>query len=778
MLLVLAIVIIGPKEVKVFKEDKVTYIKDLTSRLSRSTAKSFLNRINTLQDKLIIFTSYRESLSHTAVKIEDHAAVLFSQEQEFLAINLLRVDERNVVTVSWALRNNQSPDSRAWPADFERTVATQLNLAKAEGKGRALWVVKGPDGEELYVYGLRVEIAATPTNPPSPPLKTWITGVLARNAFDDLFSDFATGVNKAYILDENGVAVATSDSAVKLKSLKDQPLFADALVQSKEGGANEYKLDGHAVMASSDGIYKTNLVVVVTTPEDKAFDAAGAISRSVFFIGLTLILFGLGLTILFSNFFLTGPLKKIAMAVDDMSRGRFNTPIDILNRDELGELSESLKNIEGGLGKKAELKVEDQSAALHDARMSAFNQLSAGISNEIKNPLAGILGYIQLALTKTSSEEAKNHLALAEREVRRCKGVIESLGRLSQVEKSIPQMTNLAQMVQDALLSLDHQIGLAHCKVYKDFRPCPTVNLDPQLFQQVVSNLITNAIQAMETTSEKNLTVRVMEVSGHAQVHISDTGTGINPTLKSKIFEPFFTTKSLTKGMGLGLAVARGIIKEFKGEITFKPGAEGLGTDFVIELPLPEKRVMAEKVIEPKPMEPEDDHTISVTMPVMNLSSSPKQQSKPAPPSMPATPTTIAMPKLVLSDVPKMPPAPEGHAAPAMATIPKMPDAPTMPKAVSPAAPIPVEVKLTGREETPNPVEMPPVPEEAIFLEKIRPNTIPIPNVGIPVEVPKASMKKEGEPIKEVPPVVQVTTPTVRNVPEFKVAIRRPKLRL
>ena len=127
----------------------------------------------------------------------------------------------------------------------------------------------------------------------------------------------ATGVNKAYVLDENGVAVATSDLNAKLKSLKDESIFSDALLQSKEGGANEYKLDGSKVMASSEGVYKTNLVVVVTTPEDKAFDAAGAISRSVLLIGLILIIFGLGLTILFSNFFLTGPLKKIASAVEE-----------------------------------------------------------------------------------------------------------------------------------------------------------------------------------------------------------------------------------------------------------------------------------------------------------------------------------------------------------------------------------------------------------------------------------------------------------------------------
>src|SRR5258708_3254261 len=78
-LLGFSVLIIAPKEASIVREDKISFVKDLTERLTRSTAKSFLNRINSLQDKLIIFTSYRESLAHTSAKLEDQLNVLFAQ---------------------------------------------------------------------------------------------------------------------------------------------------------------------------------------------------------------------------------------------------------------------------------------------------------------------------------------------------------------------------------------------------------------------------------------------------------------------------------------------------------------------------------------------------------------------------------------------------------------------------------------------------------------------------------------------------------------------------
>ena len=107
-------------------------------------------------------------------------------------------------------------------------------------------------------------------------------------------------------------------------------------------------------------------------------------------------------------------------------------------------------------------------------------------------------------------------------------------------------MTNLAQMVQDALMNCtEHSHKSCPLQRFiKIFGLVPWSILIPHLFQQVIVNLINNAIQAMETTSEKNLTVRELEVSGRAQVHVSDTGIGINQEIKNKIFEPFFTTKS------------------------------------------------------------------------------------------------------------------------------------------------------------------------------------------------------------------------------------------
>jgi hypothetical protein len=363
------------------------------------------------------------------------------------------------------------------------------------------------------------------------------------------------------------------------------------------------------------------------------------------------------------------------------------------------------------------------------------------------------LGHIQLALVK-ANDESKTHLELAEKEIRRCKNIIESLAKLGSTEKMSPQLTNLAQVAQDAINLVDHGLSQSHCKIYKDFRPCPLVNIDPAQVQQVLVALLNNAGQAMETTGNKNVTIRVLEVGGWAKIFVEDTGIGIRSEIKDKIFEPFFTTRSASKGMGLNLAVGQTVVKEFGGSIDFHGGKEG-GTIFEIGFPIPQKRTMPEKalvnIFGGHSLEEGKPELVSVTEP-------PESQ--------------------VVNEVPQV--VPEQNSIPTYVLEEKVlnisePEAPTqifeMPNVTNDAI----------QSMNPGPMDMPPVPEEAIFLDRIRPNSIPIPSAGLPTSLPKRPKMDEQAPI-EVPvtfiPAPQgMPQPFLRKVPDFKVTIRRPKLR-
>jgi two-component system, NtrC family, sensor kinase len=103
--------------------------------------------------------------------------------------------------------------------------------------------------------------------------------------------------------------------------------------------------------------------------------------------------------------------------------------------------------------------------------------------------------------------------------------------------------------------------------------------------EQVLVNMLTNAIDAMQAAPTKRLTLSTTSGNSHVEVRVEDTGTGIPPDLLPRIFDPFFTTKGVGAGTGLGLSIAYGIIKEHHGDITVQ-SVVGQGTQFLIRFPL------------------------------------------------------------------------------------------------------------------------------------------------------------------------------------------------
>jgi signal transduction histidine kinase len=110
---------------------------------------------------------------------------------------------------------------------------------------------------------------------------------------------------------------------------------------------------------------------------------------------------------------------------------------------------------------------------------------------------------------------------------------------------------------------------------------CTVINSDPELVRRVLTNLVTNAIQAMPNGGR--LEISGLEKDRYVQITVSDTGVGISEEARSKLFTPMFTTKA--KGQGLGLAVVKRLIEALGGKVSFE-SQEGKGTKFIIELPI------------------------------------------------------------------------------------------------------------------------------------------------------------------------------------------------
>ena len=229
-----------------------------------------------------------------------------------------------------------------------------------------------------------------------------------------------------------------------------------------------------------------------------------------------------------------------------------------------------------------------QEGLIQAEKLTSLGQLAASVAHEINNPLAGVLVYTQLLAKKINSdrfskESATEYLSKMEAELTRSSRLIRNLLDFSR--QSPPRFwdVDVNEVINRSFELAAHSAQLQHVKVLKELDPAlPRISADFDQLQQVCTNLIMNAVQAM--TGGGTLTIRTSADNTQVKIEVQDTGVGISPENMRKLFTPFFTTKREVKGVGLGLAVSYGIIQRHKGRIEVK-SKEGEGTTFTVYLP-------------------------------------------------------------------------------------------------------------------------------------------------------------------------------------------------
>jgi len=230
---------------------------------------------------------------------------------------------------------------------------------------------------------------------------------------------------------------------------------------------------------------------------------------------------------------------------------------------------------------------ESQEQLIQAEKLTSLGQMAASIAHEINNPLAGVLVYTQLLSKKVAGdtlkeEEALDYLSKMESEVSRCSRIIRNLLDFARQTEPMLRLVDINQVIEQVLAMVGHQAQLQNVEVVKEFSPSlPKVMADFDQLQQIFTNLTLNAIQAMPDGGR--LTIRSSAVDGEVRIDVQDTGCGISKENMGKLFTPFFTTKAKNKGVGLGLAVAHGIIERHKGRIKVQSEV-GKGTTFSVYL--------------------------------------------------------------------------------------------------------------------------------------------------------------------------------------------------
>ena len=234
-------------------------------------------------------------------------------------------------------------------------------------------------------------------------------------------------------------------------------------------------------------------------------------------------------------------------------------------------------------------------------KMQAVGQLAGGVAHDFNNILTAIIGHCDLMLMRhTPGDTDYDDLQQIKSNSNRAAGLTRQLLAFSRQQTLRPQVLQIPDVVSEVSHLLKRLLGeTVHLSV-KHGRDLGPVRADPGQLEQVIVNLAVNARDAMAMNGGGTLTIQtyavradqvadlgsdILPIADYSALSISDTGTGIPPSILSKVFEPFFTTKEVGKGTGLGLSTVYGIVKQSGGFI-FADSKVGEGTRFTIYLPV------------------------------------------------------------------------------------------------------------------------------------------------------------------------------------------------
>jgi signal transduction histidine kinase len=283
---------------------------------------------------------------------------------------------------------------------------------------------------------------------------------------------------------------------------------------------------------------------------------------------------------------ITQSLARLTDATRVIGQGNFGVEVDLKSRDEMGELAASFNRMASELRQREDALRNAQAQLIQSEKMAAFGQLGAGIAHEIKNPLAGIQGIVQLTAQGLAPEDPMAEpLAIIKQETLRCRAIIDKLLKFARQDPVSVEPVEVGRVVEDAAAIMRHQMSLHQVTLRTRVAPdLPRIHGSANQLQQVLMNLMLNAQQALEGGAG-TVEVEVDPAGDAVEIRVADDGPGIPAEIRDRVFEPFFTTKPTGKGTGLGLSVSFGIIREHRGTIAVE-SEPGRGTTFVIRLPI------------------------------------------------------------------------------------------------------------------------------------------------------------------------------------------------
>jgi two-component system C4-dicarboxylate transport sensor histidine kinase DctB len=246
---------------------------------------------------------------------------------------------------------------------------------------------------------------------------------------------------------------------------------------------------------------------------------------------------------------------------------------------------------------RAEQTLRDaQGELVHTAKMAILGQLATGITHELTQPLGAIRtlsGNASEFLRRGDLHALEGNLGIIARMADQMGGIIQPLKGFARKSRPVPERVDVAHAVSNALFLYESRLRHESAEILNRCTPGKVhAWCDANRLEQVLINLIGNAIDAMESSAHKQLTLDAMvefdadreDLPERVRIEVLDTGIGLDEETRRHLFEPFFTTKPSGVGLGLGLAISRDIVREFRGDIEAFDRPAG-GARFCLYLP-------------------------------------------------------------------------------------------------------------------------------------------------------------------------------------------------
>jgi signal transduction histidine kinase len=297
------------------------------------------------------------------------------------------------------------------------------------------------------------------------------------------------------------------------------------------------------------------------------------------------------------------PMKELLAKVDRVGRGDLGGPLRMEQRDEIGVLGRSLnvmcdrlQQLSDQRDRETEAKIAAVEQLRHVERLSTVGKLASGLAHELGTPLNVISAHAKLIVRgQSTGDEVLNDAGSIAAQADRMTAIIRQFLDFARKRKPQRRSEYLRRLCEDSVRLLLPLAGKSGVSI--EIAPSEgsvEASVDPVQFQQVVTNIVVNAIQAQPNGGSVRLAVDTsdqappagVETAGgsHPRVAIEDDGPGVASEVRDSLFEPFVTTKDVGEGTGLGLSVAYGIVREHQGWIAVQNGA-GRGARFEIHLP-------------------------------------------------------------------------------------------------------------------------------------------------------------------------------------------------